>query len=66
MIDSSVAQSLLNTARALRLLGCDVALSGISAAIAAMLTSLDFNLEGVSVVRGPQEVLIRFRVADRD
>ena len=65
MIDSSVAQSLLSTAQALRLLGCDVALSGISAPIAMVLTSLDFNLEGVTVVRGPQDALMRFRAADR-
>jgi rsbT co-antagonist protein RsbR len=64
-IDAAVARGLLDTAQALRLLGCDVALSGISAAVALTLVDLDVGLEGVATVRSPQEALARFARAER-
>jgi anti-anti-sigma factor len=67
-VDTSVAQALLNTARALRLLGCEVALSGISATVAATMMSIGVDLADVAIVRGPQEALARVleqRVGDR-
>lgn len=60
VMDTSVAQALLNTTKALRLLGCDVTLSGISASVALTLTDLGINLDEVRTVRSPQEALSLF------
>jgi anti-anti-sigma regulatory factor len=59
-IDTTVARGLLDTAQALRLLGCAVTLSGISAAVALTLVDLDIGLAGVTTVRSPQEALARY------
>jgi anti-anti-sigma regulatory factor len=59
VMDTAVAKALLNTAQALRLLGCDVTLSGISASIAITLINLGVSLEGVTTARSPQEALAR-------
>lgn len=59
-VDTTVAQALLNTAQALRLLGCSVTLSGISAHVAATLVRLHVGMEGIATVRSPQEALARF------
>jgi anti-anti-sigma regulatory factor len=56
-IDASVARALLNTTQALRLLGCNVTLSGISADIATTLVNLDVRLDHVSTARSPREAL---------
>lgn len=58
-VDTQVAQSLLQTAQALRLLGCQVTITGITAAVAATLTYLDIALSGVATARSPEEVLVR-------
>lgn len=60
VMDTGVAQALLNTAKALRLLGCDVTLSGISASVALTLTDLGINLTEVKTVRSPQEAMQLF------
>jgi anti-anti-sigma factor len=57
ILDTSVARALLNTAQALRLLGCDVTLSGISASVAMTLINLGVSLDGIKTVRSPQEAL---------
>lgn len=57
VMDTSVAQSLLQTAQSLRLLGCDVTISGISAAVAITITSLGVDLQSVSIARDPQEAM---------
>jgi anti-anti-sigma regulatory factor len=57
MIDTTVARGLLNTAQALRLLGCAVTLSGISPEVAMTLVNLDFGLEHVATARSPREAL---------
>ncbi len=57
VMDTSVARALLNTAQALRLLGCKIAISGISAQVALTLTELGVNLTGISTARSPQEAL---------
>lgn len=59
-IDTAVARGLLEASQALRLLGCDVILSGISADVAITLTQLDVGMEGVETVRNPQEALARY------
>lgn len=56
-IDTEVAHALLNTVQSLRLLGCKVTLTGISAAVAASLTGLGVSLGDVPVARSPKEVL---------
>lgn len=56
-VDTQVALALLQTARALRLIGCRVALTGISAEVAATLADFQLRLDEVITARSPQEVL---------
>lgn len=56
-VDTQVARALLETAGALRLLGCQVVMTGISASVAITLTQLDITLAGVNVARSPQDAL---------
>ena len=60
VVDTAVAQALLQTAHALRLLGCMVFLSGIAAEVATTLVQLGIGLEGITTVRNPQDALARF------
>jgi anti-anti-sigma regulatory factor len=60
VMDTAVARSLLQTVQALRLLGCEVVLSGISASTALSLIHLGINLENVRTVRSPQDVLVQY------
>jgi anti-anti-sigma regulatory factor len=57
IIDTAVAKALLNTTRALQLLGCQVTVSGISAPVAITLTQLGIQLQNVATARNPQEAL---------
>jgi anti-anti-sigma regulatory factor len=59
IVDTAVAQAILQTAQALRLLGCEVFLSGVSANVASTLVQLGVGLEGITIVRDPQEALAR-------
>jgi anti-anti-sigma regulatory factor len=65
MIDTAVARGLLNTAQALRLLGCAVTLSGISAEVAMTLIGLGIGLENVSTARSPREALASYFADER-
>jgi anti-anti-sigma regulatory factor/PAS domain-containing protein len=56
-VDTMVAKALLQTVQALRLLGCQVTLSGVSASTAMTLVHQGVALEGVRTVRSPQEAL---------
>lgn len=56
-VDTEVAGGLLRLVQALRLLGCAVTITGISAPVAGSLTSLGINLGDVRVARSPQDVL---------
>jgi anti-anti-sigma regulatory factor len=64
-IDAVVAHGLLHTTQALRLLGCDVTLSGISAEVAMTLIDLDVDLEKVTTARSPREALAGYFVNER-
>jgi rsbT co-antagonist protein RsbR len=57
IVDTAVAKALLNTTRALQLLGCQVTVSGISASVAITLTQLGVHLQDVATARNPQEAL---------
>lgn len=59
-VDTQVARALLNTAQALHLLGCHVAVTGISSAIASTMTNLDMHLLYVETARSPQEILAKY------
>jgi rsbT co-antagonist protein RsbR len=59
MVDTAVARALIGTIQSLRLLGCEVTISGISANVAITLTQLGVDLSGVTTVRNPQEALAR-------
>lgn len=56
-IDEQVARSLLDTAQALRLLGCRVMISGISAPIAMTLTEINVDLHRIIDVGDIQDLL---------
>ncbi len=57
--DTLVAQSLLQTAQALELIGCQAAITGISPAMAQTITSLGVQMDSIAIARSPQEVLRR-------
>ncbi len=61
LVDTRVAQALMQTTQALRLLGCGVVITGISAEIATTLTQLDIDLHGIQIAQSPQEVLACMR-----
>jgi rsbT co-antagonist protein RsbR len=63
-VDTGVAQALLRAVQAVRLLGCDVTLTGVSAGIAASMTELGISLAGVRTARTPQEALNRALASD--
>lgn len=56
-VDTEVAGALLRLVQALKLLGCAVTLTGISAPVAGSLTALGVSLGDVRIARSPQEVL---------
>jgi rsbT co-antagonist protein RsbR len=64
-MDTSVARALMNTTQAIRLLGCEVTLSGISAAVAITLIHLGINLDGIATARSPQEALMQHLSASK-
>ena len=53
VLDTDVAHALTQTVQAVRLLGCEVVLSGISASVAMTLTQLNINVKGLHTVRNP-------------
>jgi rsbT co-antagonist protein RsbR len=55
--DTAVAQRLIRTIESVRLLGCSVVVTGISATNAITLTHLGVSLAGVGIARSPQEAL---------
>ncbi|MDW8148852.1 MAG: STAS domain-containing protein [Roseiflexaceae bacterium] len=57
--DTLVAQSLIQTARALELIGCQAAITGISPAVAQTITSLGVQMDPITIARSPQDVLRR-------
>jgi rsbT co-antagonist protein RsbR len=57
IVDTAVAQSISQTIQALRLLGCRVVLTGISAQVASTLTQLGVTFDNVSIARSPHEVI---------
>ncbi len=58
--DTLVAQSLIRTAQALELIGCQAAITGISSAMAQTITSLGLQMDSITIARSPQEVLKRW------
>jgi anti-anti-sigma regulatory factor len=60
-VDTRIAGELHATFQALTLLGCQVCLCGITAAVAAALTQLELGFEGVQIVRSPQEALLHIQ-----
>ena len=59
-IDAAVAQSLVQLAQAIRLLGCRVVLTGISAAHAVTLSQLGLHQAELLTAQSPQDVLIDY------
>ena len=57
LVDSAVAEGLIRTIQAVRLLGCNVTITGISPAVALTLTKQGIQLTGVLTASSPQEAL---------
>jgi rsbT co-antagonist protein RsbR len=64
-IDAGVARALLQSVRALRLLGCAVTITGISADVAMSFTRLGIVLGDVATAQSPQEALKLFANRER-
>jgi anti-anti-sigma regulatory factor len=60
-VDTAVARALIDASRALRLLGCSVTITGISASVASTLTHLGVSLEGIATARSPEDALAEQR-----
>lgn len=56
-VDTTAAKGLVQVAQGLRLLGCEVTITGISASVASSLSSAGVNLAGVQTTRSPHEAL---------
>jgi rsbT co-antagonist protein RsbR len=61
VVDTAVAHALIQTSRALQLLGCQVTISGISAPVAQTLIDLGIRLDSITTVRSPQEALASYQ-----
>lgn len=59
ILDTGVVQGLMHTVNAVKLLGARVLLCGVQVSMATTLVQLGVGLEGVEVVRNPQEALAR-------
>jgi rsbT co-antagonist protein RsbR len=60
-VDTAMARALIEAAKAVRLLGCDIVISGIAAATATTLTHLNIGLGDIKTARSPQEALERYQ-----
>ena len=56
-VDTAVAQAILRSIQAVRLLGCEVTITGISASVATTMTQLGISMADVRTARTPQEVI---------
>jgi rsbT co-antagonist protein RsbR len=56
-VDTFVARAIINLVNAIKLMGCRVALTGISTTVALTLTNLNIQLEGMMIIRTPQQAL---------
>jgi rsbT co-antagonist protein RsbR len=56
-MDTGMAKALIDSAQAVRLLGCDIIISGIAASIATTITHLKIDLGNIRTARSPQEAL---------
>ncbi|MGQ9893673.1 MAG: STAS domain-containing protein [Roseiflexus sp.] len=61
-VDSRAAALLGQSVQALRLIGCRVAISGISAELAHTLVTAGVSLDGAPTVRTPREAIERYRM----
>lgn len=64
-VDTQIAHLLLRLVQALRLLGCEMMITGISASVAQAMTRFGVNLEAVVTAGSLQKVLSRWMAASR-
>ncbi|WP_330216976.1 STAS domain-containing protein [Chloroflexus sp. MS-G] len=57
--DEMAAHCLLQTVQALRLIGCEAVITGISPAMAQTITTLGIDMKTITTARSPQDVLLR-------
>jgi anti-anti-sigma regulatory factor len=60
VVDTGVAAALIQMVNAVRLLGCRVTLTGISASVATSITTLGLDLKQIETARSPEEALQSF------
>lgn len=58
LVDSGVAGSLERMTKAVRLLGCDVTITGVAPTVAATLASLGVSFAGINLASTPQQALL--------
>lgn len=63
-VDTAIANHLMKLMQAVRLLGSDIVISGVTSAMAITLTQLQINLDGIHVVRSVQEALEWYRMRE--
>ena len=64
VVDTGVAAALVRTVQGLRMLGCEVVVSGISAPVASSLVQLGASLSGIRTVRSPEEALAAMAISN--
>ncbi|WP_298818755.1 STAS domain-containing protein [Chloroflexus sp.] len=57
--DTAAARHLLQTAQALRLIGCETVITGISPTMAQTITALGVDMTTITTARSPQDALMR-------
>ncbi len=60
LVDTGVAKAFIEMAHAIRLLGCNVAFSGITAQVAMLMTQLGIEMDEIVTVPSPQTALELF------
>jgi anti-anti-sigma regulatory factor len=57
--DEMAAHCLLQTVQALRLIGCEAVITGITPTMAQVITALGIDMKTITTARSPQDVLLR-------
>jgi rsbT co-antagonist protein RsbR len=65
-MDTAVANSLIRLTQAVRLLGCEISMTGISSTVAAIIVQQRIDLRSIRIARSPQDVLNSYESITRN